>query len=803
MKRKMVTALLCSMVIATSAAGSAAAVSADTEAVMTEAVEMHRGFGGQGQENRGGMPGGEFGGQGQEDRGGMPGGEFGGQGQEDRGSMPGGEFGGQGQQGAPEGQQQNGQQQNGQQQNGQQGASNGRQGQMPGRAPEMGSNGATVGKVTAIDGNKVTVSVLKDGKEESVTYDLSDVEITKAQGGPMMSRVGNQTPPEKPEGESAGSEQQTPPEKPEGESADSAQQTPSEKPESESADSAQQTPPEKPEGESADGAQQGEKAAVSDISAGDLIEIALDESGNVKSVTLRQKPDRRGQVGPSAQNGSAAGAKMSMSTDGNTENGEVSTSTEKPEGESDNGEQQTPTEKPEGESDNGEQQTPTEKPEGESDNGEQQTPPEKPEGESNNGEQQAPPEKPNGEAPSGEMPNGEMPGGMPGGQGGPGGSAPTEYAAASALTENASGETYTSSAEGESAVLVDGKEVSISDITVEKTGDSSGEDSDFYGTNAAVLAVNGGHLVIDGANITTDGTHANAVFSYGEGTTVDVSDATITTTGNNSGGIMTTGGATMNAENLTVNTSGNSSASIRSDRGGGTVTVSKGSYNTSGVGSPAIYSTADITVSDAALSATNSEAVVIEGGNSVTLNNVNANGNNATLNGQSTIKTNVLIYQSMSGDASEGKSAFSMTGGSMTCETGTMFHVTNTTTTIDLSGVAFTYADDSDDFIVISEDSWGNAGSNGGHVTMNLDAQTVEGNAVVDQSSDLTMTLANASSYTGAVNSDNSGAEISVSVSADSTWTLTGDSYISSFDGDLSSVNTNGYHLYVNGELAA
>ena len=47
MKRKMVTALLCSMVIATSAAGSAAAVSADTEAVMTEAVEMHRGFGGQ------------------------------------------------------------------------------------------------------------------------------------------------------------------------------------------------------------------------------------------------------------------------------------------------------------------------------------------------------------------------------------------------------------------------------------------------------------------------------------------------------------------------------------------------------------------------------------------------------------------------------------------------------------------------------------------------------------------------------------------------------------------------------------
>ena len=356
---------------------------------------------------------------------------------------------------------------------------------------------------------------------------------------------------------------------------------------------------------------------------------------------------------------------------------------------------------------------------------------------------------------------------------------------------------------GESAVLVDGKEVSISGTTVSKTGDSDGEDSDFYGTNAAVLAVNGGTLSISEADITTDGTHANGVFSYGEGTTVNISDSAITTTGNNSGGLMTTGGGTMNATNLTVSTSGNSSASIRSDRGGGTVNVDKGSYSTAGVGSPAIYSTADITVSDATLSASNSEAVVIEGGNSVTLNNVNATGNDASLNGQSTVKTNVLIYQSMSGDASEGKSVFSMTGGSLTSLTGTMFHVTNTTTTIDLSGVDFTYADDSDDFIVISEDSWGRAGSNGGHVTLNLDAQEAEGNALVDQSSDLALNLTNGSAYTGAVNSSNSGAEISVTIDEGSTWTLTGDSYVTSFDGDLSSIVTNGYHLYVNGTAVA
>ena len=82
---------------------------------------------------------------------------------------------------------------------------------------------------------------------------------------------------------------------------------------------------------------------------------------------------------------------------------------------------------------------------------------------------------------------------------------------------------------------------------------------------------------------------------------------------------MTTGGATLNAENVNVSTSGNSSAAIRSDRGGGTMQVTGGTYQTAGVGSPAIYSTADITVTDATLHASASEAVVIEGGNMWTL----------------------------------------------------------------------------------------------------------------------------------------------------------------------------------------
>ena len=399
------------------------------------------------------------------------------------------------------------------------------------------------------------------------------------------------------------------------------------------------------------------------------------------------------------------------------------------------------------------------------------------------------PQMPDGEAPAdGEAqqgPNGQDSSNRPGGQqngennrpgGQQSGNENTNYTAAQTLTEDAAGTTYSSTADGENAVLVNGSSVTLTDITVSKTGSSSGDSADFYGINAAVLASNGATLTISDAEITTNGAHANGVFSYGSGTTVNISDSTITTSASNSGGIMTTGGATLNATNLTVSTSGNSSAAIRSDRGGGTVNVSEGSYSASGVGSPAIYSTADITVSDATLSATNSEAVVIEGGNSVTLTNSTISGNNAKLNGQSTVKTNVLIYQSMSGDASEGSSAFTMSGGSMIAGTGAMFHVTNVTTTINLSGVDFTYASDSNVFLDASSDSWGTSGKNGGKVTLNLNNQAITGIITTDSASSVAVNMTNGS-----------------------TWTLTGDSYITSLSGDTSGINLNGYTLYVNG----
>lgn len=384
----------------------------------------------------------------------------------------------------------------------------------------------------------------------------------------------------------------------------------------------------------------------------------------------------------------------------------------------------------------------------------------------------------------------------------------TNGTSANTITEDTEvdSETYTSTGADENALRVDGATVTLKDITIEKTAGSSSntEDGDFYGQNAGLLVLNGATATITGATVNTSVTNGNGVFSYGEGTVVNISDSTIRTTENNSGGIQTTGGGIMNATNLDVETQGNSAAAIRSDRGGGTVNVDGGSYVTNGTGSPAIYCTADISVSDATLTANASEGVVVEGKNSVALTDCDVTGNMSnTYNGDSDENIHcIMIYQSMSGDADVGEATFSAEGGSITAKTGDMFYITNTDCEITLKDVAFTLANDV--FLRVEGNSssrgWGTEGANGGDVTLTADSQEFTGNILVDEISSLALTMKNGTSYEGAINPDGAGGTVDVTLDDDSTWTLTGDSYITSFDGDTSNIKANGYHLYVNGE---
>ena len=396
-------------------------------------------------------------------------------------------------------------------------------------------------------------------------------------------------------------------------------------------------------------------------------------------------------------------------------------------------------------------------------------------------------------------------GGM-GGQGGFGGQGgQTTGTSANTLTGSETGGSFTASGTDENALLAAGVSASLGQITVEKTGDCTNtENSDFYGVNAGVLARDGASLTLDGGTVTTDAKGGNALFCYGEGTTLTARDLVIRTSQSNSGGIETAGGGATVAENLDIETQGASAAAIRSDRGGGTVTVTGGSYVTHGTGSPAIYSTADITVSNATLNATASEALVIEGKNSITLENCDASGAmTGTYRDGAENLQGVMIYQSMSGDANVGKGSLTVTGGSLKTEAGDLFYVTNTTAEINLKGVALTLADGALLRVAGNDGSrgWGAQGANGGRVTLTAEDQALEGEIVVDEISSLRMTLSGSSAFTGTVNPEGEAGTVSLALKDNATWTLTADAYLSSFQGDAAQIQTNGHHVYVAGTL--
>ena len=413
-----------------------------------------------------------------------------------------------------------------------------------------------------------------------------------------------------------------------------------------------------------------------------------------------------------------------------------------------------------------------------------------------------------------------------GGQGGPGGDgqgAPGQggsggqsqgvdsYTAVNEYIEDTtvSNETIESTGSDENAALISsGANVTLDNDTITRTSADSqgGDNSSFYGVGAAVLATDGTAYVKDGS-VTTDAAGGAGLFAYGDGT-VYASGTTVKTAQDTSGGVHVAGGGTLYGWNLDVETNGESSAAIRSDRGGGTMVIDGGNYVSNGVGSPAIYSTADIAASNASLTANGSEAVCIEGLNSIHLYDCDLTGNMSDLDQNDNTWT-VILYQSMSGDSEVGNSTFQMDGGSLTSENGGVFYTTNTESTITLNNVDINYNDDNEFFLQCTgnpnQRGWGQAGANGADCHFTGISQDMQGNVIWDSISDLDFYLTDGSSLTGAVVDDESyageGGEgyCNVYVSADSTWTVTGDSTVSSLENEGTIVDSNGKTVTIQG----
>lgn len=392
----------------------------------------------------------------------------------------------------------------------------------------------------------------------------------------------------------------------------------------------------------------------------------------------------------------------------------------------------------------------------------------------------------------------------------------SQGSAARNVTENGvlEDQVFGSTGNDENALRITGASVILKNVEImkEEGTSSSTENGDFYGMNAALLATGGARVTVVDSAVHSAAPNGNGLFSYGKGTGIFAKNVTITTEGSHSGGLQTTGGALTEAENVTVSTAGNSSAAIRSDRGGGTVLVKGGTFRTEGYGSPAIYSTADISIEGADLSASRSEGAVIEGKNSIALKNCRMEGNMADTRvmGKETIKEEnvhtVMIYQSMSGDAEEGTSAFSMEGGSLLSHKGDVFYVTNTDCTIQLDNVKIQNEDPTGALLRVSGNSgsrgWGKAGANGGRARFTVQNQQMEGNILVDSISHLSMTLGKNSRWTGALlqetneqgHDKDAGADLTIEKGA--TWNMIADSTVRTLRSE-GKIVTNGHTLTV------
>ena len=363
------------------------------------------------------------------------------------------------------------------------------------------------------------------------------------------------------------------------------------------------------------------------------------------------------------------------------------------------------------------------------------------------------------------------------------------------------GETIASTGTDENAILVTDGDVTVTDSTITRTSDDStgGDNSSFYGVGATLLTT-GGTLTVEDSTIESDAAGGAGVYAYGDGVAY-VNNCTITTQQDTSGGIHVAGGGTLYANDNTITTYGGSAAAIRSDRGGGTMVVDGGTYTSNGSGSPAVYCTADITISNATLTANGAEAVCIEGLNSLTLTDCDLTGNMPT-NDQNDCDWNIILYQSMSGDSEVGNSTFSMTGGSITAKNGGMFYTTNTESTFYLENVDITYADDNDFFLKVTGNNnqrgWGSSGANGAQTTFTAVNQEMEGDVIWDSISTLDFTMSDGSVLTGAFIDDEScagdGGDGYANLTIDSTskWIVTGDSVLTSLTNNGTIVDEDG-----------
>lgn len=359
--------------------------------------------------------------------------------------------------------------------------------------------------------------------------------------------------------------------------------------------------------------------------------------------------------------------------------------------------------------------------------------------------------------------------------------------AANTIEEDLSerGAEYTSTGDDENALRVVGAKATLRHSEVEKQSGSSSDSfrSGRYGLNAALLATDGAHLsLINGiVNASVDG--STGLFGYGAGTLVNLNGGAITTTGDGGTGVQASGGAQIQAQDLTAITAGNSASVICTARDG-RVDADGGTFTSGGYDSPVVYAMGNVTLSQAELTANNSQALVLEDSPDVILRSCTVSGNMQTEKTTTETGQTIQLYSSRS-DSSQDSAVLRMLGGSLVSKSGNLFYATNTRCDILLNQVSIENSG-SDVLLCAAGNSgiYGTAGENGADVTLTAQKQQLNGRILVDDISSLHFILEQGSSFSGMIQKTAfeggtaPNGEITVKIAKGSTWSLTGDSTV-------------------------
>lgn len=371
-----------------------------------------------------------------------------------------------------------------------------------------------------------------------------------------------------------------------------------------------------------------------------------------------------------------------------------------------------------------------------------------------------------GQGPQGNPPDGQ-PGTPPDDQGGPN-TQSYDYSGTLSGKLTADGEEVssdnetisTTTADENAALVENGGTLKITNGKLQKSGnDTNGDNCNFYGINSILLAVGEkSKAYISNSALASDSEGSNAIFAT-DGATVYSEKNSITTSKGNSRGLDATYGGTIIADDMTIQTAGDHSASLATDRGGGNISVTNSTLNTSGSGSPLIYSTGAIEVSGVTGTAEGSQIAGMEGLNHIKIYDSELSSTITDKTASDPVANGVIIYQSTSGDAdtSTGERAqFQAVDSTLhsKIESGAMFYVTNTSADILLSGTTLDFDSTKAKLLQIEgndANNWGRAGSNGADVSFTGLGETLTGDISVDSISSLDLYLLDGTTYTGQI----------------------------------------------------